>query len=97
MKPEVPWGRLKIGLKWLTLASVFVSTWFQRLNRPDGTILLSSFCPAMNRRAILMYGPFGASRLIKLAPMPFEGGGVGPAPRGMQDKALNLTWFRGWG
>jgi hypothetical protein len=26
-----------------------------------------------------------------------EGGGRGPAPRGVQDKALNLTWFRGGG
>jgi hypothetical protein len=75
MKPEVPWGRLKIGLKWLIVASAFVSTWLHRLNRPDGTILLSSFCPAMNRRAILMYGPFGASRLIKLALMPPRGEG----------------------
>ena len=26
-----------------------------------------------------------------------EGGGEGPAPRRVQDKALNLTWFRGGG
>jgi hypothetical protein len=25
------------------------------------------------------------------------GGEVGPAPRGAQDKAMNLTWFRGGG
>ena len=28
---------------------------------------------------------------------PSEGGGEGPAPRRVQDKALNLTWFRGGG
>jgi hypothetical protein len=29
--------------------------------------------------------------------LPLEGGGCGPAPRRMQDKVLNLTWFRGGG
>lgn len=30
-------------------------------------------------------------------PLGPEGGGRGPAPRRMQGKALNLTWFRGGG
>jgi len=29
--------------------------------------------------------------------LPLEGGGAGPAPRRVQDKALNLLWFRGGG
>ncbi len=29
--------------------------------------------------------------------LPLEGGGKSPAQRRVQDKALNLTWFRGWG
>jgi hypothetical protein len=29
--------------------------------------------------------------------LSLEGRGEGPAPRRMQDKALNLTWFRGEG
>ena len=65
-----PVGTIENRVEMVNRGSAFVSTWLHRLNRPDGTILLSSFCPAMNRRAILMYGPFGASRLIKLAPMP---------------------------
>jgi hypothetical protein len=30
-------------------------------------------------------------------PLPLDGGGYGPAPRRMQDLALNLIWFRGGG
>jgi hypothetical protein len=30
-------------------------------------------------------------------PSRLDGGGTGPAPRRVQGKALNLTWFRGGG
>jgi len=34
--------------------------------------------------------------LAKVSPLP-RWERVGPAPRRVQDNALNLTWFRGWG
>ena len=47
---------MKRDLRWLILVSL--STQGAGLNRPYGTILLSAFCPAMNRRAIVRDAPF---------------------------------------
>src|SRR3972149_1285347 len=52
----VPSGRRERDLRWLFLVSL--STQGAGLNRPYGTILLSAFCPAMNRRAIVRDAPF---------------------------------------
>jgi len=38
-------------------------------------------------------GTYGKTRKT----LPLEGGGKSPAPRRVQDDALNLTWFGGWG
>jgi len=36
-------------------------------------------------------------KMANIILLPLDGGGLSPAPRRVQDNALNLIWFRGGG
>jgi len=62
-----------------------------------GYNVVTFWIPQYDRHTSLKLLFFPKENDSPLNSLPLDGGGLGPAPRRVQDKALNLIWFGGGG